>query len=272
MIFESAVDIPQNKTDKAYWLTFNKNEIAVKFKDDRVFIPILANYENIAGMMKRVLYLGQLNGTDCFAAELKAKKALPVEYEFKPMRSLLGIVDDELFYIIGRAYQIVSWDTNHQYCGRCGTAMSTKAGERVKICPSCGNANYPRISPAVIVSVVRDGKILLANANRFKSKMYSVLAGFVEAGETFEECVKREIKEEVNINVKNITYFGSQPWPFPDSLMVGFKAEYESGELNPDGDEILSADWFAPDNLPLIPGEWSIARKLINAFIAENKN
>jgi NAD+ diphosphatase len=180
-------------------------------------------------------------------------------------------VSDEIFYLIGRAYQIVSWDANHQFCGRCGTAMTTRESERAKICPACENTNYPRISPAVIVSVVRDGKILLANANRFKSKMYSVLAGFVEAGETFEECVKREIREEVNIQVKNITYFGSQPWPFPDSLMVAFKAEYESGELNPDGDEILSANWFAPDELPMIPGEWSIARKLINSFVDEYK-
>lgn len=275
MKFTVAVEMPQNITEKAYWFTFNKNEIAVKFEPGKIEIPLVENFTKTESRMIRTLFLGRLDGIDCFASEIKNKEEIFGEFEFKPMRSLLGNIEDELFYIIGRAYQIINWDANHCYCGRCGSKMETRKSERVKVCPDCGNTNYPRISPAVIVSVVREGKILLANANRFNSQMYSVLAGFVEAGETFEDCVKREIKEEVNITVKNIKYFGSQPWPFPDSLMVAFKAEWQSGELAPDGEEILSANWFTADELPLIPGKWSIARKLIDSFVEEygsNKN
>lgn len=275
MKFTGAVEMPQKITEKAYWFTFNKNEVAVKFENGKTEIPLVENFTKTESLMIRTLYLGRLDGIDCFASEIKNKEELYGKFEFKPMRSLLGNIEDELFYIVGRAYQIISWDANHCYCGRCGSKMEARKNERVKVCPDCGNTNYPRISPAVIVSVVRDGKILLANANRFNSKMFSVLAGFVEAGETFEDCVKREIKEEVNITVKNIKYFGSQPWPFPDSLMVAFKAEWESGELAPDGEEILSANWFTADELPLIPGKWSIARKLIDSFVEEygsNKN
>ena len=139
-----------------------------------------------------------------------------------------------------------------------------------KSAPQCGLVNYPRLSPAVIVAVIKDHQILLATSPRFKAAFYSVLAGFVEPGETLEECVKREIREEVGLEVKNIRYFGSQPWPFPDSLMVGFTCEYAKGELTLDQNEILQAAWFEADKLPPIPGKISIARKLIDWFVEQN--
>jgi NAD+ diphosphatase len=135
------------------------------------------------------------------------------------------------------------------------------------MCPQCGLINYPRLSPAVIVAVLKNNKILLGRNKRFKLPFYSVLAGFVEPGETLEQCVKREIHEEVGITVKNIRYFGSQPWPFPDSLMIAFTADYAGGDIHLDGSEIIDAAWFGKDNLPQIPPRISIARQLIEWFI-----
>jgi NAD+ diphosphatase len=144
-------------------------------------------------------------------------------------------------------------------------------GERAKRCPECGFISYPVICPAVITAIIKDRKILLAHNRSFKGNMYSLIAGFVEAGETLEECVKREIMEEVGLQVKNVKYLGSQPWPFPNSLMIGFTAEYESGEIAVDGVEISDAKWFDIDNLPELPSEISIARKIINWYIENFK-
>lgn len=185
---------------------------------------------------------------------------------FKGLREMFGFLEDDLLGLAGRANQIVNWDQAHQFCGRCGKKMTYKEDERAKICPSCDLINYPRISPAIIVAVIRDNKILLARSPRFPASFYSVLAGFVEPGESLEECVAREVKEEAGVDIKNIRYFGSQPWPFPDSLMVGFTADYAGGEILMDKTEILDAGWFAADNLPQIPGKISIARRLIDWF------
>jgi NAD+ diphosphatase len=271
MNFIPEVSAPETPTKEITWIAFINNEVLVKVEDDKVYFPCLSAEKALNDKTTYKQYLGKLEGNDCFAAELNNRQDIPEGFVFASMRSLLGVADMEIFSLIGKAFQILSWDVNNRFCGRCGTETTQKTGERAKICPKCGLVIYPRISPAIIVSVVKDGKILLANARRFKSNMYSILAGFTEAGETFEECVRREIKEEVNINVKNITYFGSQPWPFPDSLMTAFKAEYDSGELKADGDEILHADWFSYDELPPVPGKWSIARRLIDAFVEEQK-
>ena len=162
------------------------------------------------------------------------------------------------------------WNQNHQYCGKCGGLTRNRANERAKFCPKCGWINYPRLSPAIIVAVRKDHQILLAHSQRFSGKFYSVLAGFVEPGETLEACVEREVREEVGITLKNISYFGSQPWPFPDSLMIAFTAEYAGGDIKIDTSEITDAGWFSVDSLPPIPSKISIARRLIDWF-SENK-
>jgi NAD+ diphosphatase len=166
---------------------------------------------------------------------------------------------------------LVHWNRNHHYCGRCAGLTETKPDERARVCPQCGLINYPRLSPAVIVAVLKDHQILLAHSQRFPTKFYSVLAGFVEPGETLEACVKREVLEEVGIIVKNIRYFGSQPWPFPDSLMVGFTAEYGGGDIRIDPSEITDARWYAASELPPIPPKISIARRLIDWFLQQEK-
>jgi NAD+ diphosphatase len=177
------------------------------------------------------------------------------------------MLEEDLIWIAGRANQLVNWSQTHRHCGRCGQPTEDKTDERAKTCPQCGLVNYPRLSPAIIVAVLKNDRILLGRNKRFKLPFYSVLAGFVEPGETLEECVRREIREEVNISVKNIRYFGSQPWPFPDSLMIAFVADYAGGEIRTDGLEIIDAAWFTKDNLPQIPPKISIARQLIDWFV-----
>jgi NAD+ diphosphatase len=191
---------------------------------------------------------------------------------FQDLRSLYYQMDAEPFKVVGYAFQTVHWDRTTRYCGRCGSETADSQNERAKVCPDCDLVNYPRLSPSMIVAVIKDNKILLARARRFKTKFYSVLAGFVEPGETLEECVKREVKEETNIEVKNVRYFGSQHWPFPDSLMVGFIAEYAGGRLRIDTEELEHAAWFEANNLPPVPRGFTIARRLIDWFIENYKN
>ena len=171
---------------------------------------------------------------------------------------------------VNRAFHLAHWDQNTTFCGACAAPMTRIDGEIAKKCTSCDATSYPRISPAVIVAVVRDGKLLMVHSSRHPERMYSVLAGFVEAGETLEYTVGREVQEETGITVRNVTYFASQPWPFPNSLMIGFTAEYADGEINLDDDEIVDAGWFSPGDLPSqIPDTYSIARRLIEWFVSE---
>jgi NAD+ diphosphatase len=165
--------------------------------------------------------------------------------------------------LAGRAAQVLEWDRTHRFCGVCGTPTERLAHERSRRCPSCGHTAYPRISPAMMALVWRPGELLLARAPHFIPGMYSALAGFVEPGETLEECVAREVAEEVGVRVKNLRYFGSQSWPFPHSLMVAFTAEWDGGEIVPQPDEIEDAGWYPFDALPGIPPRFSIAGYLI---------
>jgi NAD+ diphosphatase len=167
----------------------------------------------------------------------------------------------------------MEWDRTHQFCGRCGAPMERVPNERAKKCTVCGLTNYPRLSPAIIIAVTRmiegEKRILLARNHRFPAGRYSVLAGFVEPGESLEECAAREVMEEVGIEIGNIRYFGSQPWPFPNSLMLGFTADYQVGDFHLEDAEIAEAGWFSANNLPNLPQKPSIARQLIDAFVAD---
>jgi NAD+ diphosphatase len=216
----------------------------------------------------REQYLGTYAGKHCYAVEVPEMETLPAEWTGTGLRELFGHFDDTLAALSARAYQIVDWDRNHQYCSRCGNPSMLRTDERAKRCPSCNYTTYPPVSPAIMMLVTRGREMLLARKPAFPPGRYSAIAGFVEPGETLEMTVARETREEVGVEVRNIQYFGSQPWPFPHSLMVAFTGEYAGGEVRPDGVEIEEARWFTPEELPALPPSISISRRLIEAVAA----
>jgi NAD+ diphosphatase len=215
-----------------------------------------------------VRFFGVYAASDCYVAEIEAGGELPAEMAAVSLRTLFGLVDDDLCTLAGRALQILHWHHEHLFCGRCGTATICRDSELAKTCPACHLVSYPRLSPAVIMSVIDHDRILLARSPRYPQGMFSTLAGFVEPGETLEEAVCREVREETNILVAQVQYVASQPWPFPHSLMIGFTAAYAGGELRVDGKEIAEAAWFTAASLPLLPSKISISRLLIDRFVA----
>ncbi len=262
--------VPDNVSDQPVWcFVFNAGSLLVKVQNGIINVPVKLTLEELKAWEKTRFYLGRLNDCDCYCIETDEnaavdKAAVPEEMIFKKFRSLFGRIDEEIFMLAGKAAQILDWHKKSQYCGSCGSKTETKQDELAKVCLNCSNIIYPKISPAIIVAVINGDKILLAKGRNFK--FYSLIAGFAEPGETLEDCVQREVFEEVGIRIRNIQYFGSQPWPFPDSLMIGFTAEYESGELLVDGNEIVSADWFTKESLPEVPNNSSIAGKIIDWF------
>jgi NAD+ diphosphatase len=213
------------------------------------------------------IFLGELDGEPCFGRALTDGEPPPDGTAAVGLRQLFGALPELDFGIAGRALGITAWDRDHRFCGRCGAATEPSRTERVRTCTACGHGAYPRLSPAVIALVERDGRALLARNARAQYPFYSTLAGFVEVGETLEHAVAREIREEAGIEIADIRYFGSQPWPFTGSLMIGFTARWASGDIAADETEIADAGWFAPDELPRIPPKLSIARELIDDFV-----
>ena len=256
----------QGDAGERYWFAFSGGKLLLNGAADKPGLPLLEDLSDKGISIVRTQYLGVLEGRSCYSAELPTDTEAPADMTFNELRSTYDMLDEDLYVLAGRALQIVSWDQTTQYCGRCGRQTALLQGERAKKCPACGFLNYPRLSPAVITAVLKGDEILLARRTGPRA-MYSILAGFVEPGETLEECLEREIMEEVGVQVKNPRYFTSQPWPFPNSLMIGFIAEWESGEISPDGIEISQAGWYSADNLPEIPPKMTIAREIIDWFV-----
>jgi NAD+ diphosphatase len=216
----------------------------------------------------RTLYFGNLGTAGCWATEV-APGATPPGYGWLGLRALFSVLDDAHFALAGRALQLLQWDRDHQYCGRCGARTVTREEERARLCPACKLTAYPRVAPAVMALIKRGRELLLARSPHFPNGMYSALAGFVEPGETLEQCLAREIAEEVGVTVTNLSYFDSQPWPFPHSLMIAFVCDWAGGEIRTEDPEIEAANWFDVLQLPKIPSKISIARRLIDAVSAE---
>jgi NAD+ diphosphatase len=210
------------------------------------------------------IVVGRWNSQLVAVERVLADALAPEGSRWAGLRSLFGVMPDELVAIVGRASQIADWDRTHRFCGVCATATTRDESERSRRCPACGHAAYPRISPAMMCLVTRGEEILLARNVSFPAGRYSALAGFLEAGESIEDAVHREVEEEVGIQVSDLRYFSSQSWPFPHSLMIAFTAEYAGGALTPNGHEIAEAGWFDADNLPQLPPRISIARALID--------
>ena len=214
-------------------------------------------------------FLGMNNDTPVYAVVADTEESAPEGTSFIALRTLYKSYDDNTFAMTSLASQVCRWDREHRFCGSCGTATETLDYEFGKKCPSCGSLHYPTISPAIIVAIKKGNQVLLAqNYKWVESGLFSTLAGFVEPAETIEHAVGREVMEEVGVSVKNIEYVASQSWPFPGSLMLGFVAEYESGDLTPDGEEIIAAGWYDLGTLPeVIPNKKAIARSLIEAVL-----
>lgn len=277
--YRPAVVAPQPHPGDAVWFVFRGTELLVR---DLIGAPgeALLPMGGHPGMgdapVLRTQYLGELHGRHAFAAEADAGADAPPGWAWSGLRSMFGVLDDAQLALAGRALQLVDWDRTHQFCGACGTRTEPSTTERSRRCPACSLSVYPRLAPAVMCLLrrsvsddPREDQLLLARSPRFPKGMYSALAGFVEPGETLEDCVRREVFEEVGLKVGRLRYFASQPWPFPHSLMIAFFGDYESGEITIDGVEIEAAQWFSAGNLPPLPAKISIARNLIDAAMGE---
>ena len=266
--FSPALTPPVPPSGESLWFAVRGRDVLVVEKNEAPWeIPRLPDLAAIGLEPEASHYLGVLDDVACYAASLGDGTATPGGMAFEEVRPLLFRLDEELAAVAGLAVQIVEWDRTHRFCGRCGTPTENARGERAKRCPACRLLAFPRVSPAMIVRVTRGEEILLARGRRFADPMYSVLAGFVDPGESLEECVRREVREEAGIEVEDIRYFGSQPWPFPHSLMVAFTARWAGGEIRIDPEELMDAGWFRADALPAVPPKQSIARQLIDAFV-----
>lgn len=211
--------------------------------------------------------VGLLDGVYCRAVALPAHATAAPGHAFRTLRRFFGATDDALLAVAFRGKQVAEWARTHRFCGACGGATHRMPGERAMKCAACGHAAYPRVSPAMMVLVRRGADILLARHAR--GPRWSALAGFLEAGESLEDAIHREVREEVGLEVAGLRYFASQSWPFPHSLMVAFTAEYAGGELRPDITEIAEARWHAPgDTLPELAPPQSVARALIEANLS----
>jgi NAD+ diphosphatase len=264
--FISSSHAPPDTRKLGWWFLFRDHRMMVIERNGAVSVPAAIDGAELGIGVSSSRYMGTLGGLPCWCGRADGDET-PEGMAFKGLRYLYGRLDETIHGVALRAAHLVEWERNERYCGRCGAETEPKTDEVARQCTKCGRVSFPRISPAVIVLVEKEGKVLLARASRFAEELYSVLAGFVEPGESLEETVQREIEEEVGIKVTNIRYFGSQPWPFPDSLMIAFTAEYAGGEIKIDGVEIEEAAWFEADSLPRIPGRISVARKLIDWFV-----
>ncbi len=272
MDFIKSVIPPVTLPSTAYFFIFSGNNILThQISDTDLIIPCMENQSITPLGFKNLCFFGTYGNIPCYCGKIHGN-TMPPSHTFINIRSLYTKVEDIFWHMAGYARQIHDWNANFKFCGKCGTRTERKKTEFARVCPSCDLHHYPRISPAIITAIVKEDQILLARGVNFPNKkMFSVLAGFVEPGESLEECVRREVFEEVAIQVKNITYFKSQPWPFPDSLMIGFTAEYDSGQISMDHTEILDADWFDANHLPMIPDKQVLAGELIDWFVQNQK-
>jgi NAD+ diphosphatase len=243
------------------------DDLRVRSRPSWAKLPLRKNHNWLGSEPLRTLYLGQLGGVDTYAAEVAGEP--PAGFSWQGLRTLFSVLEDAQFALAGRALQLIDWDRSHQFCGRCGARTEVKREERVRVCPACKLSAYPRVAPAVMALIRRKSQILLARSPHFPPGMYSALAGFVEPGESLEQCLAREVAEEVGVQISNTRYFASQSWPFPHSMMIAFVCEWSSGEIRPQAGEIEEANWFEVLQLPKLPSKISIARRLIDAVAAE---
>ncbi|WBW98575.1 NAD(+) diphosphatase [Oceanirhabdus sp. W0125-5] len=264
-------NINKNNT-YSYCFLMCKGEIIFKGHEDYPEFLLVSDVEKLGFNKVDMMYIGTVDSNEYYAANLSNDDKIE-GYFSKHMSEIYGEVEENIFLLVLRATHLLNWLDKNKYCSCCGKKVQIEPKQTYIECLNCGHITYPRITPAIIVAVLNGDKILLARSPHFPPNLYSLIAGHVDAGEFIETCVKREVKEEVGIEIKNIKYFGSHPWPFPNKLMLGFIAEYSSGELKIDNNEIEAADWFSLDDLPHIPEyKMSYARMMINHILEARKD
>ncbi len=248
-------------------IVFCGKEMLLREGEDVYRFPKAADLESLSIRIPSALSIGERNGVPCYAVELEQMPELSTELVKQvEVRIAVGNLDDSSFTAGCRAKELLHWRRQHRFCGNCGGALTESKTDVAMLCPECGERFYPQLAPAVIVAITRGDEILLAHNKKFRPGIYGLIAGFVEAGENIEQAIRREVYEETGIKVGNFRYDSSQCWPFPNSLMLGFTAEYVSGEAVADSAELESLGWFHADHLPMIPPHGSIARRLIDDF------
>lgn len=252
------------------WFVFYKDQLLIEKKDNKYTIPFGTKPPMPVPVGSTIHIIGDIEG--CIAKAYSVHAPVPgSESEIHQMTDLRASYDClplAEYYLAGKAFQILNWDKNSRYCPMCGVP-TIQISPIAKKCPQCRQEIYPRISPAVIVLIRKEDSILLVHARNFRGTFNGLVAGFLEPGETLEECVHREVLEETGLRIKNLKYFGSQPWPYPSGVMIGFTADYESGDIKLQQEELNAGAFYTKDNLPEIPRKLSLARKLIDAWLEE---
>ena len=262
--------VKPSKDEPARWFICSAGDVFITENGNVPSGPMASlNFPDLS--QYTVVYLGELRERPCYLIVADLNDPAFVGGEFVPLRSLLSVHDEEQFAMAGRARQVMDFINQHRFCGRCGARMQAVDWELAMHCQQCNHRCYPRVSPCIIVAIRKEDTLLLARGKRHKQGIYSVLAGFVEPGESLEQALAREVHEEAGIEVCDIEYQLSQPWPFPHSLMMGFTAQWQSGDLHIDPVELETGDWFAIDNLPDTPPEGTIAHRLIEIAIGKAK-
>ncbi|MBL4680365.1 MAG: NAD(+) diphosphatase [Pseudomonadales bacterium] len=260
-----------DKFDKSFHILISDGEILTP--DSAPWRPLTEDeYQELNYSEESNHFLGTVSGIPVFANEIDPDADEPEGYSFKNLWSFLGRLDDATFNLLGKSKQLVDWYQNHKFCGQCGKPTDDSNADRSLSCASCSNLFYPRLSPSIIVLVTRGEEILLAKNVNARGNFYSTLAGFIEPGESIEEAVHREVYEEVGIKIKQLEYFNSQSWPFPNSLMLGFHAVYDEGEIVLQAEEIADAQWFHYKDMPNQPAMVSISGWLVSSFIKKLEN
>ncbi len=267
-MFDLEKQQPESR-DNALHVVFQGGKLVSDLRSRRPCVLTDADLAANGWRIRREQFIGHWQAQPCFALEIDDLEDIdPMRHQVGSLYELLGRVDDALFALAGRALQMLDWERDHKFCGRCGDAMTMLADERAMRCQRCDTSVYPRIAPCIIVLVTRGEHLLLARHTRYRRPMYSTLAGFIEAGENAEQCLRREVREEVGLSVGDVRYFHSQAWPFPGQLMLGYFASYAAGEIVCDPREIAEADWYHYNDLPPTPPETSIAGQLIRHYVA----